>query len=467
MALLRRLATESVVCKAQALRNLVELKSAQASSTPGLRSLLDAIDLSAEGVAIAFVNELNSFQWADDDDVTAIAADYLAVLEQLHKQTAHFAGTRTEQYPAELVGPAEALLSGRIPEFSLVLRAQSDYMYRMVAIQHFTQRALQNMQPFLPADFGQGRNVPEWLLIFPLPAAERDNMALHTILLGHEIGHAIDLVSSGSSNALASQLQFSSAHVSRVAKAAQLSSPVRRYLYLWERRVTSSAREIAENWIKEAVADLIAARTYGPAYLASMLEMWLALGLPSNAWSESHPSIEFRLGLVLDGLARLGYRQRFRSGPIYELLQLAADLSRGMAPPPDPHPMAVALGGVKRLRQQFLGEVEGVVLPADAYDAARCRQEISALVDLLGCGVPPSQFMQGIDLCATPASLPAILNAGWAYRLGNDEGLLELLGDPRGPAGWPPAAIAKLSQLVARAVESSEFLRLWEAAGHA
>jgi hypothetical protein len=459
---LNSICLRTVLAKKEAIQAVLDDARGEAShSSSGVADLINSLAEALKVIESAFRSEIAAAKagGVPDDGVTAICINYLVLLRQIHEHLRHLPGTRDTEYPTELIRPAEAILKSKLTQtYGLVIRAQTKYMYEVMAYTDFVANIVSSVCNPLPSGVPDP-NLPKLLILLPLPAAEHKNMRLHCTMLGHEIGHVIDLIETKTSPGLVASLQFDKSGVEEMVKQAQQQAAVPSYLLA--SRIKGKAQERATHWLSEIVADLIAARTLGPAYVAALIEFWFPLGFSKNSWGEQHPAWEMRISFIVKALKRMGYDEAMES-PFGPLLSDAESISMGYTPPPTGSIERLAYDAMMALEGTILDAVQQVIPDAEAFSYMRYEAEVQPLRLSLSQGIPAGQIVDTAAREVSPAAIPAIMNAGWAVYLDQSDAVGGLMGVAQDDLGWPPVVDQKINALIGKSIEASEFLRQWE-----
>src|SRR5262249_40261689 len=130
------------------------------------------------------------------------------------------------------------------------------------------------------------------------------NSALNLTILVHELGHAVDYVNGPYKQILPLKLDKDSFDALLQPALKNVSDP--KTIQKLENQYFQKCNKILESWIKETIADLLAIRTIGPAYLFSFIEFFARLGL-ENVPDVEHPAPAKRLELMFDELQDMRY----------------------------------------------------------------------------------------------------------------------------------------------------------------
>lgn len=325
------------------------------------------------------------------------------------------------------------------------------------------------------------KKLPDVLAVLSFPAAERDNVLLHSAL-GHELGHVLLVDNNDIDGYIAYALAKKQpaklndkeieAEAEQAANGSTKKGPPGGTLNLFMQkqyeRLRASAMLTLSKWLMELIADAYAVYFLGPAPVLSL--DYLA-GMP--AASQTHPPGYLRFKVMLECLNLSDFRKR--DDPELDWLVRRLDEIEGackteptFATPEFRLAFSLLKDHINLLARYVMGEPKGVdkslASPYTYQDWAKLyttepstfgtanslvsRALNYVIPDLVDVGTPHT------------ADLPSILNSGWAifYKHWDDfcKGLdaVDLAGQYR--------ARQKLFNLLLKAVESADLQQRWE-----
>ncbi len=392
--------------------------------------------------------ELEANPHVSSDQVLELCARRQQLLDKLHKLV--FDVMQPAEYTLYQIGviaTTEDLITDIVPTPALILNPYSGSTYEILAYHRLFNGYRDTLSPYVKDISEEERKLPEWVIILSYPAVQSTNILLHTIMMGHEVIHLTDHVDNISSGLIATgQVKIIKTVVRREAASLEEAQ-----------RLFEKTEPVLRRWLAELVADLFAVRVYGPAYLFSFARLSLALQV-MDQYSESHPSSRMRLGLMLDELRSLGYFQEYT-----ETRKIREELHHWLNFAASPGPRLegshyVAFESIMRAKTRLTRRVRTATQGRE-FNVNQFIAEVPPLLDFLQHGIPPSEVVDIVSRRSDPASLAGILNAGTLCYLEGMAELKDLLAT--GEKKPAIAAMTKLSELLARAIESSYAFKEW------
>ncbi len=402
---------------------LTEMSLRQEALPPGSRSLLEAVrrvvDFAGQALETRW-NITESFPEPGRELTRSITCDdFSHVLRELSKTLIPaLRGSTATSVPVEM----DALLKSQVeaiqsPAPAVVMFASAAYNY---SIQYYPD-PLVELGPLIAPGQALPSTSNQRFLFLSLPELERDSALLHTILVGHEIGHYRDW-SAGVTDGLPLTLPAAWMDATGTVKPEYVKVQA---LYL----------QLAVNWAQEIVSDVFAAVTLGPASLLALMEL-LSSASSLTADSMTHPAGDRRLFLILKVLELRGFRalpevEVFLHGfdtyssraearditldqPLDTFQQQATSEAWAWLRTTLPHVVTSCLGHVPHA-------MEPTVWPTVLKAAAR-----------LQTGRPAGEVRMADDSLAAIGP-DVILNAGWLTRVEAFTGLAGVLGVDQTP----------------------------------
>lgn len=407
-------------------------------------------------------------------DLFIFCQKYQRMLRGLHKSIIRFLPRVSErEYPLEIVRPLESRIRQFESNFALILDPYDGATFVLTAWPDIYRQYLDQLQPYVPNKYLNKRmHFPKWFVFLSFPRASSKNPLLHSITLSHEISHLFDYIN-GISEGLSSEIRIPKDEFNKLVKSILTSRiPVpgyelmlmpRTYADFYTRDVLESAimqqcTDVIQKWVTEIVADLIAIRSFGPAYLLAFAEHSLALGVMDRD-SDEHPNSRMRLKLILRELRNLDY---FRQRKYKQDLVLRLNMWEGYAKKKVSIERGlhheVVTSSISRSIPKIVRKIR-LITRGKEYHSSSYRREVPRLVELLKHGIVPCELIDAKTQTTYPPSLAGILNAGYMTYFSELNSICKLL-HVRGESGEIQGR-RKLDELVLKAIESTEIWQAW------
>jgi hypothetical protein len=225
--------------------------------------------------------------------------------------------------------------------------------------------------------------------------------------------------------------------------------------------VYAKASRIVTSWVKELVADLIAVRALGPAFVFALVELSTAMGALER-YGESHPATKLRLKYLLAELEEMRFLADANVSDIVGKLKTwkeEVDWTKLM--PDEPHQriaFEAIVGNFAAIRDAVLAAANLYTYRVDVFN----RDVLAIADDFLSQGIPPIERWVAEAGKRVAFNLVSIINAAWVMYLTRMDVFFELTG------GTSPATRAdslwNFNEIVLKAVESSEIVQRWRQA---
>jgi len=319
------------------------------------------------------------------------------------------------------------------------------------------------------------RAVPDVLAVLSFPAAERDNVLLHSAL-GHELGHVLlvhnkdvdkypgrtDLkLDEQALRAAAERIDAETGAISADAKVSGNIFSERMY-----RQVSAFAAKTLARWRDELFADAYSVYLLGPAPVLALYDL---AGLPGP--SPTHPPGYLRFLVMLECLRLSGFAREDDNelgwlAPKLAEIRKACDAPPGPSNPVFPIIEECVSQHTCRIADYVMGASrDASAAPYTYADWARCYAPTqlasgtrNCLVDrLLNYVIPDCN--EAADGHALPASLASILNSGWALFYGHWDSFCKGLG--AASLQGKHRARQRLFNLLLKGIESSDLSQRW------
>jgi len=449
-------------------RLFLEIKSA--ALYPGARTLLSAGAIISKAIRESIKLELSDRQEISDDDLIGMCTRRQRLLNDLHTMILNYAAPAVhETIPVEMISALEAEIRKITSDFCLLMHPSPDPIYEIIILKDPVQHYIDALAPYVPEvqidDAMRGV-----FIVLSYPAVESQNALLHTLMASHEIMHLKDLLEEIGDN-FKTQINIPENRVKGVvdkllrsplaAPSNEKPVPVRLGDISEPSEVRSSVLaeidDIVTAWLHELVADILAVRTYGPAYPLALARIAMTLG-SLDAYTSSHPSPKMRLKIALEELRTLGFDSdqeiEFVSQEINEISLYVKDEVL-----PVNTLQAIAWESIDAARISLAQKVR-IATNGQDFRVEQFGTRVNALVDSLSNGVPPCEFLDISSRSSIPADLPSILNAGWIFYLVKLDNLADLLGISQDIDKFQ--AETKLWELLLSAIDSAQFLLTWK-----
>jgi hypothetical protein len=297
--------------------------------------------------------------------------------------------------------------------------------------------------PSSAAEGGDMESPPDFVFI-SVPGVERDSVALHAVLLGHEAGHLRDWY-----------LRLSEGFVLDVPPQLVDSDgkPGEGY---------GEYVKIATNWTEECVADILSCLTIGPVALLALPEVAGGAG-ELAVDSDSHPGTDRRIELMLRVLHQQGFdvvsglTEAFSGyktlcGDAWKRIVQGPDLNQQIA--------SLVLAWIRTQLDELIRVCTSNVPASDLFTSDYWPLVESA-ASMLGGGLPCGEIiLAGRSRAA--ARPEVILNASWLVKVQG----LQALGQQLGVVLTEDSHISDVSRvsevldrLTLKSFEIAEFLR--------
>ena len=368
--------TQGAIEFATALR---ELLGVLGSDFTGRWDALSGLD---EGDRDEFRNQLLTDV---QDAVADVTMYYLPIL----------LGAQASRVPTEYELVVEDLLSSLCPDWHVIpiLWGSDEYSYATRDWDH-------------PVDWYSGNENDQSerpvFREFQLPSIERDSTLLHGVLVGHEIGHALDSfyeVSDG-------------LNVPEARDVFNEAAPEHEAELLHSAYVFSAA---AKDWAGEIIADIFSGLIFGPVALFSFREFSERTG-PPTVDSLTHPGSDRRYEVICQVLERAGF------GAMDAVAEWISDF-RSMFPDALDRPIQaeavdeegcqMAWDWLKPSIPDHISRCFEVIEDNSLFSAERWPLVEKLSRRLLGGHVIGEVYVGGAFTFVPP---PSILNAGWLVK---------------------------------------------------
>lgn len=267
---------------------------------------------------------------------------------------------------------------------------------------------------------------PQRALFFSVPQIHRDSLLLHSIVLGHELGHVRewnDRITSSVIDRISADLDVDP------PPGAQSPAGVLGKNNVGDLETRLAKRDIADCWAHEFAADAFATLAIGPAAFFALLELH-----DSDTDSTTHPAKRRRLSYMLDVLLFHAGFEHVGDPWLSNLLNAYhADLQDDLLSPIAPvrereRPLMVyAFDALKGSLSDISAAAAEAIEAETLFSPERWKTEVLPAAERLRVGIPVGERWDDSGRLV-PTGNRAILNAAWVAKLKALPSLAEELG---------------------------------------
>jgi hypothetical protein len=451
---------------------LSEIKLTKRAVVPD--TFIDLLDDLLFEVRGHFLSEIDDIVEAgfenQDEEITKLAMTYMALFRSLHSEL--FTFLYTSEYSTlsnETLFVLRNLVKKFASGFELALIPTWEYGYCVHIYKDLYIR--------LAEAFGltprSEKNYPSWFVFLKYPSIEANNILLNCVF-SHEIAHFKDYLDATSERLIKdikidedefeSYLRYLLEQKVSGKSRSEVTEQEKRQLTfgeIWGKEairqdIYARISKIIENWLKEMVADLLALRTFGPAFLYSLIESSILLQV-MDTYADSHPSSTWRIKYCLDELRHPGFMEKATNEAVGNYLEDWYRYLEGAHKEPTYPPHRVSFVSIKKALPSILEFIRIVSKPF-TFDV-KAYNRVSEIIKsrFLLKGIPPiaawdkesHQYFNNIYT----------LNATWEVFLTDKDAFyqnfqIDGINDKL-------KANEILNKLALKALESSDILRLW------
>lgn len=448
------------------LRHLVDELTANFSSPYGPVKLGEVLRIISESLFKKFEKDIDELHYYDKYDkseyskrVYDLSRIYLLKLRKIHEEYIKHISHEPNNipYPFELIETLKKYVKDILSNVEVVIEPSWTYNY---AIEAFSVKNLTEDLDILITPL----NLPEQFVILIYPCIEGRNLLLHAVFF-HEIGHLIDFKYEITEN-LFNTLELDKTAVNEALEKYK-SIPVGQYKLTdlvseseIESNLISKCTKILKEWLSEIVADFIAIRLIGPAFLFSLIQISIMSDVIQRD-TETHPSSAYRLNYLIDELDRLGYfkietfrpyLKRVKTFIESEKRQMKKRIEKNVE-------YKVVIKTINKAMKIIQTQVDKA-LKNLSISTKNDEKILNYLVDeCILQAIPPAEFKQLSQSNKKIALIQEIINSGWITFLKRKKELFQLTH----AQSIEDQAISflVLNELLMKAVEVSEILELW------
>ena len=440
----------------------------------GLRSITNAlVTFHRENLSRVRANNEDDLT-TRDEQIVFYSNIVLRVLVNIHEEYLPFLDSGTHQKEYSVLPSIQRVVALFEKDVEITLIPQFEYCYGFVGFHRFVSRVLDTLEKHLPRPFTnewtQITTVaasPKMMAFLLYPVAEGTS-ALRLTVLAHELVHVVDhlellyrqclplKLETESFNGLVDgwlESRVGTAHKAGADKPLTLGQIFPKAEL--EAKLFKECNSMVESWLRELIADTLAVQIVGPAYYFAFVE-FLAHAAADNKSDREHDQPGFRLKLIFEELAHLGYFDV--DNPLSTMLhESRSQLEEEKAENYDPKALVVHktisqnLAGIQQKLRVFVGKSKA------AFSVTKYNEEVPHIVARLMRGVSPAEWHDPGTSSVRTSSVVGILNAGWQVYKDSFGDFCSLFS-----AAVPTAErLVNLNELVFHAIESSEVVRLW------
>jgi len=308
---------QQIVSKIDALRSMISfIKYSKRARVPmEFMELLEDVLVKVKEKFLLEVKDIRSAGFEnEEEEVTTFALTFMPFIREIHEKLCVFLDTSEHIYLSnETLFALRNLTSKFSKDFKLTLVPSCEYIYKVYSFQNLYERLA---KPFNIEGI-ESNNYPNWFFFLQYPNIEAQNILLNCVF-AHEIAHFKDFQDQ-ISESLIKDIHIEEKAFGELIER-QLKEPIEKlegekpqqltFKDVWgkeriERDLYKMVTVITRNWLTEIVADLLALRTLGPAFLYSLIQYSLLLQIMHN-YSDSHPASSWRIKYCIDELKELG-----------------------------------------------------------------------------------------------------------------------------------------------------------------
>ena len=259
--------------------------------------------------------------------------------------------------------------------------------------------------------------------VLSFPQIERTNVFLHPVL-GHEVGHLVAkrYFTEPPTEEMDDYVAIVKEIQKLIKKQSQRQDQQQDIVQILEN--LEMVRPYRESALKEIISDVCAVRLFGPAALLSLYEIARQYELDvSPAEANYYPPWRLRLRYAARALDKFGYfpipipeadKLVAITEEIGEIKSKANDSNQDKLWLTEPL-ICIAYDSLDKAIDRVMTFVDRQVVPRYA-SAEVLYKHVLRLVERLECRIPPCGD-ESDPMKPVPATLPAILNAAWFYRI--------------------------------------------------
>ena len=385
----------------------------------------------------------------------------LRVLSNIHEHYLPLLQAASNDQDSYLLQPilsrAISLIGGAGPSSEVALVPTFDFAYGFNGMLRFVSGDIGKLEYFDQAKKARRlkkcRQMPKVTAFVTFPIIDKDS-ALKMTAVAHELAHFADYIRNISNQVLDLGFTFEEksfdALVTERARVEHLSDEEA------EAACFEGCFNLLTLWLQETIADLIAIRILGPAFALSFID-FLRDAAISNVSDAEHPAPAKRLALMFDELEDLGYFS-VKHGLQRELGRIRGSIKSEAERTFYDGEFHVVDRTIEQNNLLLLSIIRTKTANY-SYTASRYLTDVPSAVRDFARGVCPIETSPGSEQ-SRAISAVAVLNAAWEVYTVRLDAFNRIFteGTSRN------SAIKNLNQLVFKALEGGEILRLWKEA---
>jgi len=445
----------------------------------GLNLIIDAVELflrdRTENLNATFAS--NPPELAEQIAFHAKVA--LQILGALHQKYLPLLHAETQRNEYLLYPSIDRAVREVTKSFELTLVPDFVYNYAFVGKENFASREIELLAERSDQSTKAALNalrskstLKQWITFLHFPVADRDS-ALNLCVLAHELGHLVDKTNKIYEKLL--PIELDKASFDQLVETRCKTPPFGMTPQPGDKQLTFetiftkpgvqarcflACHKMLENWIREIIADILAIHAIGPASYFAFNDFFAYVGA-ENVTSNSHPAPAFRLKLMLAELQDvMGYSSSSMSVDSV-LAQAMPPVSAGARAAVYRDEADVVQKTIeKNLDTKSADNLLAKIRPfvsGYSFKSSTYRQEVPEVLKKLRSGIAPIETVDSRGK-SSPASVVAILNAGWELYKTDIEGFYEEFRRDVPKMD----RLANLNHLLFKAIEASEVVRRWK-----
>lgn len=423
----------------------------------------------------------NALDVEDETYIQQISAKYLEILQKMHGNPMQFLQRGDEYFvPSEILMTMTSFvdqLSDRNIDFSI--SPQWDYMYGFFGYKDIVKNFLRDIAVDYSLVERLQEEQPELFVFVTYPYVEHRNILLHSIMI-HEVSHLVDWLR-GITVALEGEITLDQEslehHLSEEKKLEINLSPSQEEEVQGPTQITlegilgksietvfrNDCKEVVKSWLKEVIADVLSVHALGPAYVFAANEFFTLIA-DMDQYSPSHPSSRLRMKFLLEELEENDYLSDLENSDVKEkLIELISLIEPQYIVEPNDRRQKVAYETITK-NIVIIREKARSCVPY-SYGAQTFNRHVDNYVkDYLSKGIPQADIWDDSGEKNIDVNIISILNAGWQLYLTDMDKYLRLFD--ANSIEEKNRALNNLYELIIRAMETSQILRIWKGRDH-
>jgi len=387
-----------------------------------------------------------------------------------------------EVFPTEILGATRALAAKfEDPnKIEILFVPEWRYQFSIKAFYNVIQTMIDSLKDYLPdrlvndelKKIKQG-DQPDSFIFLAYPWVEYKSILLPS-LVAHEVSHLKEYKENLRKKFLPASLHPSvESFVQRLAnepidaeRTSTDSENSHRQLTLGlfyskeilRQKIVAECMEITENWVKEFIVDLLAIHLLGPAYFWSFVELASVIGFETEG-GDTHPSMNWRLKVMIDELKELGYLSQNFKSPIKALLGRWHQHLSNIPLEPQNQYYHIAYLTIEQSLPKIHKGIKNVTKEF-SYNYTRYEREVNRIIPFFEKGILPVQYWNESRKAFDNFDSIDIINAAWEVYKIRMSSFYKLLSMKNSDA--EQRAKQNFYRFVLKAIESAEIVRQWK-----